>query len=124
LPIRNKNRINSASLLEGQIHHPRWCLYEQGNLDAAVICYRIALEQSSSSIAQFNLGLALLHLGDIDEARAAYINGIYIFGQNEAELIGVLADLEELVDQGIQVVAAKEILAEISKLRQIDYEHK
>jgi hypothetical protein len=70
------------------------------------------------------LGLALLHLGDIDEARAAYINGIYIFGQNEAELIGVLADLEELVDQGIQVVAAKEILAEISKLRQIDYEHK
>jgi len=68
--------------------------------------------------------LALLHLGDIDEARAAYINGIYIFGQNEAELIGVLADLEELVDQGIQVVAAKEILAEISKLRQIDYEHK
>jgi hypothetical protein len=22
LPIRNKNRINSASLLEGQIHHP------------------------------------------------------------------------------------------------------
>jgi hypothetical protein len=42
--------------------------------------------------------LALLHLGDIDEARAAYINGVYMFGRTEAELIGVLADLEELVD--------------------------
>ena len=40
----------------------------------------------------------MLHLGDIDEARAAYINGVYMFGRTEAELIGVLADLEELVD--------------------------
>ncbi|MFH1573430.1 MAG: hypothetical protein ABIG68_05570, partial [Acidobacteriota bacterium] len=72
--------------------------------------YRTILAQQPSSAAQFNLGLALLAKGDIKAAQEAYAGGVRQFGADEAVLNGALADLKDLIAQGIHPAAARRIL--------------
>ncbi|MBI2505743.1 MAG: tetratricopeptide repeat protein [Candidatus Latescibacteria bacterium] len=88
-----------------------WNLYLKGGLQEAIAHYRLALALQPNSQAQFNLGLAYLRLGQLDLARQAYAEGIEKYGPAEAEKIGAVEDLKQLIGQGIQMVEAQQILS-------------
>ena len=84
-------------------------LYRQlGDAQRAVEQYRHALGREPNISAQFNLGLALLSLGHIEEARITYAEGIAKYGADEAERIGTAIALKTLAEQDSQ--AARDIL--------------
>jgi len=87
-----------------------WSLYLQGQWEEAIDQYLSALEREPCSHAQFNLGLTYLAMGDIASARAAYALGLRQFGREEARKMGAIDDLEDLIEKGIQVEAASQIL--------------
>lgn len=76
-----------------------WILQDRGQIAEAIDCYRDALAGGPHSIAQFNLGLAYVSLGDIDKAREAYEIGIRQHGSAEAIRVGAVADLEGIARQ-------------------------
>lgn len=84
-------------------------LREQRFADA-VEAYRTALAQQPDSAAQFNLGLALLAEGEIQEAQEVYARGVRDFGADEAVRIGAVDGLQSLIAQGIHPTAARQIL--------------
>lgn len=83
---------------------------EAGQVEAALETYRQALAVQPSSAAQFNLGLAYLRLGRVKEAQAAYAEGVKKFGATEAEKLGAVDELRDLIAQGIQTAEAQRIL--------------
>jgi len=87
-----------------------WNLYLTGDLDAAIGEYRRVLTQQTSSVALFNLGLAYLAKGDIEKARETYARSVAEFGTAEAEKIGAVDDLKDLIARGIRAAEAQEIL--------------
>ena len=87
-----------------------WHLYLKGNLPEAIIHYRKALALQPNSQAQFNLGLAYLRQRERELAKAAYSEGVRKYGAAEAEQIGAVQDLRDLVSQGIEVAEARHIL--------------
>ncbi|MBI2505742.1 MAG: tetratricopeptide repeat protein [Candidatus Latescibacteria bacterium] len=86
-------------------------LYLKGEVPEAITHYQQALAVQPSSQAQFRLGLAYLRLGQVARARQAYAEGIERFGAAEAERIGAVEDLKQLIGQGIQVVETQQILS-------------
>jgi len=60
------------------------------------------LQLDEGAIARFNLGLALLHSGQIEYARTAY--------REAAMSIGAVDDLRDLIAAGVEVEAGGEIL--------------
>ena len=87
-----------------------WLYYTMGQFGAAIAEYLQVLDHRPNSVAQFSLGLAYLHQGDTEAARRAYAQGMQMFGAAEAERVGALQDLQNLVDRGIRVAEAEEIL--------------
>ncbi len=85
-------------------------LYFQGRMEEAIEEYSRALEGPPNSLAQFNLGLAYLAQGRVAEAREVYAVGIERFGATEGARVGAISDLTRLVDRGVQVTVAREIL--------------
>ena len=83
---------------------------EIGELDNSVRAYRKALDRQPQCAAYTALGLAYLRQGDIEAARRAYAQGMQMFGAAEAERVGALQDLRNLIDRGTRVAEAKEIL--------------
>ena len=88
-----------------------WICYSTKRLNQAITHYRFVLEKSSHSVAQFNLGLAYLASGDSATAQAAYAQGALQFEVGTGERIAALQDLEDFLEQGIQVQAARRIMA-------------
>ena len=76
-----------------------WILHDRGHLAEAIDCYRDALVAGPHSVAQFNLGLAYVGLGDVAKARVAYEIGIRQHGPAEAIRVGAVADLEGIARQ-------------------------
>ena len=85
-------------------------LYFQGRPEEAIEEYSRALEGPPNSVAQFNLGLAYLAQGRVKEAREVYAAGIERFGATEGARVGAISDLTRLVNRGVQVTVAREIL--------------
>lgn len=81
-----------------------------GEVEAALGIYRQVLALGPNSIAQFNLGLAHLLLGQEAQARAAYAEGVEKYGAEAAAEAGSADDLRQLVQRGIQAGIAQEIL--------------
>ena len=73
-----------------------WLSYERGDYDKAIEQYEHVLAREENATAQFNLGLALLARGDLGRARAAYEEGVELFGAQEAVRIGAVEDLRAL----------------------------
>ena len=87
-----------------------WNLYLSGDYGAAIDEFHQALEKQSGSTARFNLGLAYLASGESDAAKATYARGVEEFGAEEAERIGAVDDLRELIRLNSQAASAREIL--------------
>lgn len=88
-----------------------WNLYLKGEVQEAITHYLQALALQPSSQGQFNLGLAYLRLGQIEEARKAYAEGIKRYGAAQAQQVGAVDDLKQLIAQGTQVAEAQRLLA-------------
>lgn len=83
-----------------------------GQLEEAIDAYHQALEKDESFVAaQFRLGMAHLQKGDVAAARAVYAEGIRKFGAAEGERTGAVADLSNLVAQGLQAAEARDLLS-------------
>ena len=78
--------------------------------------YQAVLGRQKHVIAQFNLGLAYLAMGDLAAANATYAAAIAEFGAEEAERIGADSDLRELARNSKtrreRTRAAAQVLAE------------
>ena len=84
-----------------------WNLYLKGQVQEAISHYHQALAIQPTSQAQFNLGLAYLRLGQLDQARQTYAEGIKTYGADEARQVGAVDDLKQLITQGVQAAEAK-----------------
>ncbi len=87
-----------------------WNLYLKGQVQEAISHYHQALTIQPTSQAQFNLGLAYLRLGQLDQARQTYAEGIKTYGADEARQVGAVDDLKQLITQGVQATEAKQLL--------------
>ena len=87
-----------------------WLLYLDGEVEQAIEQTRRVLDEHADSDAVFNLGLFYLHRGEVDKAREIYARAVRQFGAATAVEIGATDDLKTLIDRGIQVRAAGEIL--------------
>ena len=87
-----------------------WNLYLGGEYRAAIEVYRRVLAEQPNSTACFNLGLAYLASGESDAAKATYARGVEEFGAEEAERIGAVDDLKELIGRGIRASEAQAVL--------------
>ena len=87
-----------------------WTLFLQSRLDEAIGEFHYILSRRSNSFAQFNLGLIYLAKGDINAAKATYAQGVKEFGAGEAERIGAVDYLRELIRLNTQAASAREIL--------------
>ena len=87
-----------------------WVLYLQGRFDEAIDQYRAILAAASSSQARFNLGLAYLARGDVEEAEKTYAQAIEEFGAAEGRAIGAVSDLRALIESGVREDAGERIL--------------
>ena len=67
---------------------------------AAAAQFRRALALGSHSAAAFNLGLALLAQGQVEEAAAAYGRAVEEYGAEEAVRLGAVEELREAVEGG------------------------
>ena len=87
-----------------------WIYYTRGQFDAAVAEYQQVLDQQAHCAAQFSLGLAYLHQGQIETARTTYARGIEQFGATAAAEVGAAKDLQNLIARGIRATEARDIL--------------
>ncbi len=90
-----------------------WNLYLSGEYGNAIAQYQQVLAQQPNSVAAFNLGLALVATGRMEEARAAYAEAADRHGWEEARRIGAIDDLYELAG-GDPVGVVSEIIARSS----------
>ena len=87
-------------------------LLSGGRVDEAVTALRQALAKDADNPrAHFALGVALLSEGQVEEAERLHAEGVERFGRSAAEESGAAEGLRSLIAQGIQVQAAREILA-------------
>ena len=87
-------------------------LLDGGRAEEAVRAFRQALaKDAESSRAHFGLGLALLSQGQVEEAEGLYAEGVARFGSVAAKGSGAVEGLRRLIARGIQVEAARGILA-------------
>ena len=87
-------------------------LWNGGRRDDSISAFRLALEKERTNPrSHFFLGLALLANGHVEEAGRIYAQGVANFGRAGAEETGALAGIRNLIAKGIQVEAAREILA-------------
>ena len=87
-------------------------LLDGGRAEAAVRAFRQALDKDADNRrAHFGLGLALLSQGQVEEAAKLYAEGVARFGRAAAEEAGAAEGVRNLVARGIQVEAARKILA-------------
>ena len=87
-------------------------LWKGGITDDSITAFRIALEKDqTNSRAHFGLGLACLAEGKIEEAESIYAQGLTTFGLAAAVEAGAPEGIRALLAQGIQVMAARDILA-------------
>jgi tetratricopeptide (TPR) repeat protein len=87
-----------------------WLLYLEGHWQEAIDQYQVALSLGPSSHALFNLGLAYLVQGRVQAARQTYARAVAEFGAREAEIIGAVSDLKELIDKDLCAAEAQDIL--------------
>ncbi len=76
----------------------------------AIAEYERALESEPNGEAHFNLALAYLLQGGIDDAQATYAAGLERYGRAAAEKLGVLRRLRHLVSLGIAADGARHII--------------
>ena len=87
-------------------------LLDGGRTEEADEAFRQALEKDPHNRrAHFGLGLALLSQGQVAKAEKLYAEGVARFGLTAALESGAAEGLRSLVAQGIQVEAARKILA-------------
>ena len=83
-----------------------------GNANESIKALRKALEKDrDNSRAQFALGLAFLAQGQVEEAERHYEQGISRFGRSGAGSTEAVEDIHSLIARGVQVAAARKILA-------------
>lgn len=104
-------RQDVASLIAQSYGNMALNFFKRGDLVAAVLAYRQSLALQPSSQAQFNLGLVYLQLGQVEQARQVYAEGIEKYGAAEAQQIGAVDALKQLIGQGIQVAEAQRLLS-------------
>lgn len=85
-----------------------WNLYLQRDLAPAADQFRQALALGPDSAAAFNLGLALLAAGRVEEAAVAYGRAVAEYGAATAVQLGAVAELRQEVERGGEV--GREIL--------------
>ena len=76
-----------------------WILFLQGRVLDAIRWYEEALLLGPHSVAQFNLGLAWLHLANVPRAEATYALAVERYGPDEAVRIGAVADLVDFAQR-------------------------
>ena len=87
-------------------------LLEGGRAGEAAKAFRHALEKDADNRrAHFGLGLALLAQGLVEEAEKLYAEGVSRFGRTAASEAGAAEGLRSLIARGIQVEAARKLLA-------------
>ena len=87
-------------------------LLDGGRAEEAVRAFRQALAKDADNRrAHFGLGVALLSRGQVEEAEKLYAEGVARFGRSASEESGAAEGLRSLVARGIQVEAARQILA-------------
>ncbi len=87
-------------------------LREGGRTEDSISAFRLALEKDETNTrAQFGLALSCLALGQVEEADSLYAQGVARFGRAAAEEAGAPEGIEALISQGIQVEAARDLLA-------------
>ena len=83
-----------------------------GKADDSIDALRKALEKDhDNSRARFALGLAFLAQGQVEEAERHYEQGISKFGRSGAGSTEAVEDINSLIARGVQVAAARRILA-------------
>lgn len=87
-----------------------WMLHQRGQINEAIGHYEQILRQAPHSIAQFNLALAYLETGRIDEAGQTYRRAVEQYGAAEAVEVGAVDDLRAVLASGVQSAAAHDIL--------------
>ena len=87
-------------------------LFDLGAVKKSNAAYNraVVLGRQKHVIAQFNLGLAYLAMGDVAAANATYAAAIAEFGAEEAERIGADSDLRELARNSKHAENAHELL--------------
>ena len=87
-------------------------LLNGGRAEEAVRAFRQALERDAENRrAHFGLGLALLAQGQVEEAEGLYAEGVARFGAAAAKESGAVEGVRNLIARGIQVEAARRMLA-------------
>ena len=87
-------------------------LLDGGRAEEAVRAFRQTLAKDADNHhAHFGLGLALLSQGQVEEAEKLYAEGMARFGRAAGEEAGAVEGIRGLIARGIQVEAAREILA-------------
>ena len=86
-----------------------WILHQRGHLDKAIEQYNYILERGLHSVAQFNLSLAYLQKGMMQEARLQYAQAIEQYGAEEGLKTGAVNDLKSVVT-GPNSATARDIL--------------
>ena len=82
-----------------------------GELDESIAAYRRALEEDrANSRALFNLGLAYLTNGNIEDAERSYAAAMWRFGRAGEERADAEEALRDLISRGIQVESARYML--------------
>jgi protein O-mannosyl-transferase len=98
-------------------------LFQKGNLDEAIVCYRKALQINADyAIAHYNLGVALLQTGQVDEAISHYQRALQI-KPDYTEALNNLAWLraafpDEHIRNGAQAVQYAERACELTHYRE------
>ena len=83
-----------------------------GRAGEAVRAFRQALEKDAANPrAHFGLGVALLSQGQVEEAEKHYAEGVARFGRTAAAEAGAVEGIRSLIARGIQVEAARKLLA-------------
>ena len=87
-------------------------LLDGGRAEEAGRAFRQALDKDADNRrAHFGLGLALLAQGRVEASERLYAEGVARFGRTAAEEAGAVEGIRGLIVQGIQVEAARKILA-------------
>ena len=82
-------------------------LHQRGHLDKAIEQYTYVLERGLHSVAQFNLALAYLQKGMVQEAHLQYAQAIDQYGAEEGLKMGAVGDLKKIATGPYATLARK-----------------
>jgi tetratricopeptide (TPR) repeat protein len=89
-------------------------LYQRSRYEDAIGMYQSVLDRAPNGFARFNLATAYLAKGDVAIARHTFVQGIDEYGVEKAVQLGMVTELEQLIERDLSREEAQSWLARLS----------